>query len=621
MKRVSIAACLVILSAQLVLAQAGSICLFADAEGYDCTITDIAPGLITVYVVHEHAVDVQAVQFAAPVPSCMTATFIGETSPWPHVTGISQTGILVGYPSCLSSPIHVLTMNFFGSGTTIPDCPYPVLPDPEIGYIEVTDCNDVKLPGLGGTTYVNSSLPCLCGSTGPPLLEVNPLNLDFGDIDTEKSFAIINLGGPTLTWDVTESIAWLDVSRTSGTDNSTIDVTVDRSGLPYGVHSGLINVTSNAGNETVTVTMEVPVPNPVLVVSPPALTFAALENDKILTILNGGTGDLDWNMTSDAAWLSAIPTSGGNYTEVTVHIDRTGLTDGTYYGTLTVTSNGGDGTVPVEMIVGNGPLLFVHPTSLVFTASFTSGAFSITNAGLGTLDWSLSADETWIEIVPPLSGTGDATVTVNVDPSSVPPGGTQIGHITVDSNGGTEVVDVHFAPPGPSFGGYIGVYGDAQAMNCNIVEAGGLVSVYVVHTHTTAATASQFAAPRPNCMTGATWLSDSYVQPVVIGDSQNGISVGYGACLPTPIHVLTILYFGNGATEPCCMYPVLPHPDATSGRVEVIDCEFNSLFATAGTSIVNSDDGCICGAISVKKSTWGRVKALYAPESVKAIPE
>jgi hypothetical protein len=90
------------------------------------------------------------------------------------------------------------------------------------------------------------------------------------------------------------------------------------------------------------------------------------------------------------------------------------------------------------------------------------------------------------------------------------------------------------------------------------------------------------------------------------------VSVGYGACLGEPIHVLTILYFGQGATQVCCQYPVLPNPATVSGLIEVVDCQNNLIFGMGETTWLNSDGTCPCGIlVKVEESTWGRIKAMY----------
>ena len=112
------------------------------------------------YVIHQPDAAVSAVQFAAPVPGCMTgATWIADVNPY-LALGSSQTGLSVAYGGCITGPIHVSTIHVFSAGLTSADCPYPVIPDPAAptGFIEVIDCAGVKHLGQGGTAYVNSSL-------------------------------------------------------------------------------------------------------------------------------------------------------------------------------------------------------------------------------------------------------------------------------------------------------------------------------------------------------------------------------------------------------------------------------------------------------------------------------
>ncbi len=616
MKRVLLIAGLTILIAQLSFAQTGSICLFSDPAGSDCSISDIVPGLLQVYVIHKNAVNVTAASFAAPLPDCMNAVWLGDMGMYPLIIGDSQNGLSVSYGGCFSSPIHILTMNIFGQGLSATDCPFQVLGHPDTGLIEVVDCDQNLLVATGGISYVNSMIPCMCGgTTTDPFLYVNPKTLDFESDWTNLVFSISNIGGGTLNWSVSESIPWLDATPTSGTNGGTISVGVDRSGLVPGYYSGLIEVISNGGNETVEVLLSVDVTEPALGVSPPSMTFAPTESGKNLSIFNAGSGDLVWDVTTDQTWLSAAPMSGVNNTNVMITVDRTGLPDGYYNGNVFITSNGGDGTVPVAMSINNEPLLAVTPPRLDFSSTTMSGVFQISNMGYGTLEWSMSANASWIEITPPLSGVGGAYVTINVDPAQVPTPGQQIGHVTVASNGGTEMVEIVYTPPGPSYGGMIGVYSTTDATDCNITEgAPGLLEVYVVHTGIVAATACQFSAPMPACMSGASYLSDTPQFPVAIGNSQTGVAIGYGACESSPIHVLTINYFASGATAACCQYPVLPDPNIASGRIEVVDCDQYLIYADGMTSIVNPNAGCFCGGIQVRESTWGKVKSLYAPD-------
>jgi hypothetical protein len=165
-------------------------------------------------------------------------------------------------------------------------------------------------------------------------------------------------------------------------------------------------------------------------------------------------------------------------------------------------------------------------------------------------------------------------------------------------------------------GGGIGLNSDTQGIDCNLFDvAPGLVTIYAVHEalpgSITAATASQFAATNPACLL-ATYLSDTAVFPVTIGNSQSGVAIGYGQCLALPLTVLWINYFAAGATPPCCEHTVTADPSAPSGQVEVVDCAGILLTAVGLCAIWNPDPTCPCEATPVEETTWGHIKAVYS---------
>jgi hypothetical protein len=69
---------------------------------------------------------------------------------------------------------------------------------------------------------------------------------------------------------------------------------------------------------------------PEISLSPASISFSASEGgplpaNQTLTLSNSGTGNLDWNLTSDRPWLTVAPTSGrlkgGKSVTLTVHVD------------------------------------------------------------------------------------------------------------------------------------------------------------------------------------------------------------------------------------------------------------------------------------------------------------
>jgi len=194
------------------------------------------------------------------------------------------------------------------------------------------------------------------------------------------------------------------------------------------------------------------------------------------------------------------------------------------------------------------------------------------------------------------------------------------------------IVCVSFAA-GSAWGqaGYIGIFPDKIGSDCALRDSPiGLNLYFIVHVNTAGAAACRFSAPKPQCST-AMWLSDTGQFPVTIGNSQTGVSVGYGVCRSSPIHVLTINFFTIGTTPPCCYYWTCPDPLADSGEIEVVDCNQNLLTTTGGAGIINSTVNCPCNwcasmacveeiyrtssncfGVPVESATWGRVKDAYS---------
>jgi hypothetical protein len=159
--------------------------------------------------------------------------------------------------------------------------------------------------------------------------------------------------------------------------------------------------------------------------------------------------------------------------------------------------------------------------------------------------------------------------------------------------------------------GRVALFGDPGGTTCAISSGTGLVSVYVFHIGTQGATGCQYSAPKPDCVNGS-WLADTNVFPVTLGNSQIGVSIGYGVCRQEPIHVQTISLFVTVATPPCCIYPVLPDPSADPPGIYMVDCDENLLNPAGQSGVVNETNDCLCAdIIPVRETSWGHIKALY----------
>ena len=129
---------------------------------------------------------------------------------------------------------------------TIPDTPS------ENCVLKIADAAD-------GSPYDLSHDPFTIGVSTEPILSVSPLTLDFGTETEQLTFQIDNSGTGTLTWNVVENPdePWITaVAPASGSGPATITVDADRSQLSGEQGGGLISVTSNGGDQDITVLIE-----------------------------------------------------------------------------------------------------------------------------------------------------------------------------------------------------------------------------------------------------------------------------------------------------------------------------------------------------------------------------
>ncbi|MCU7494940.1 MAG: hypothetical protein HF314_14385 [Ignavibacteria bacterium] len=284
-----------------------------------------------------------------------------------------------------------------------------------------------------------------------PQITITPNIIDFASSQNELGVILTNSGTGTLEWTAATNDGWINIEPSSGsiTANSTaVKIKVNRNGLAPGSYNGNAIFSSNGGNQTASVKMQIS-GAPLIKVNPTSMIFGAEDEMKALQIGNFGTGILQWNIFSDKSWLKVNPQSGSSTSAASVSVDRSSLPEGKYNGTLTITSNGGNTEVPVEMHVEFIPRLNISTKVIDFGSAQTQRSFNVTNAGSGYLNWNISTDQDWLK-AEPMNGTNNGTVNVTVDRTNLSYGSCS-GIIRVNSNGGNELVEVKMnivPPPG-----------------------------------------------------------------------------------------------------------------------------------------------------------------------------
>jgi hypothetical protein len=161
--------------------QMGYISLHPDSASYImCEMQDRAPGLVSIYAVHKFTIGATSSRFRVTRTAGFAMTYVDDSSPF-VTAGNSQTGICIDYGQCQTGDFLVLTMRYFGTGTSATCSSLEVTADPASasGEIEMMGCDDVVYFGLGRYLNVNNdgSCDCWCLSSAPSGETVNSVSL------------------------------------------------------------------------------------------------------------------------------------------------------------------------------------------------------------------------------------------------------------------------------------------------------------------------------------------------------------------------------------------------------------------------------------------------------------
>ena len=191
-----------------------------------------------------------------------------------------------------------------------------------------------------------------------------------------------------------------------------------------------------------------PFSQPVLSVSPGALSFNADRLSAKVSVSNEGSGTLTWSIESQPDWL-AISTSGSSITVDSTMVDvqaiLAGLAPGPYQGQIRIRSNGGNRGIAVSVLVVATPVLEVAPATLDFGGSEETATFSIRNAGAGALSWkigTLPSGFSVSEMAGSVEGNATKSIVVTLNRGGLAPGTQLNGSIPIESNGGSQSVSV-----------------------------------------------------------------------------------------------------------------------------------------------------------------------------------
>ena len=255
----------------------------------------------------------------------------------------------------------------------------------------------------------------------PPVLTVSPATQSVSPI--AGNFAIVLTSN--IAWTVSSNAAWLTATPTSGSNNGT--VTANFTGnTTAAARTGILTFSGGGLTRTVTVTQAAPT----LAVTPATQAVPALSGSFSISL----TSNVNWTVASNAAWLTASPTSGSNNGSITANY--TGNTGAARTGILTFSGGGLNRTVTVTQAT---PTLTVSPTTSAPTAAEGSFAITVTSS----INWTVTSNALWLT-ASTASGTGNATVTANYTGNT---GALRTGILTFTGSGITRTVTVTQAAP------------------------------------------------------------------------------------------------------------------------------------------------------------------------------
>ncbi len=453
------------------------------------SLTNASDGLVSLTSASlgfvDQAVDTRVVPFCHVDPSVFTNTIFGSfecNAPGiANVTSTSQdTGVIVRSflagntnwqsvgTSAASDPYLSIDGAMFFALVNSADAYVADITSVTFGTVPLVNGGDTGtiyyadfVAGTGALTVQSTSIGTVnCGTLAEPLeftsglrCKLGLLIIDVGPL-TGNGGKTVNAGSPiTISGSGFGSqctgckvIATLAGSTTSQQLTTTAwNNTSITANLPSSL-TGLvtIEVTAVDGVDSIAVMANA---QATLAVSANNLQFAyttpgAVPAAQSFQITNSGSGTLAWTATANATWISLSASSGTAPSTLSVSISPTGLSAGTYTGSIQIVATGASNTpasIGVTLVVTQAaPSLVLGLQSLTF--QFTNGGVApvaqtvtITNAGGGTLAWTASTNVYWLG-VSAATGTAPSTLSVSVNPVNLA-AGSYPGIVTVTAPG------------------------------------------------------------------------------------------------------------------------------------------------------------------------------------------
>jgi hypothetical protein len=272
----------------------------------------------------------------------------------------------------------------------------------------------------------------------PPVIGVSQDYFNFNAVADDANppdqyLDVTNDGGSTLNWSAVNLTSWLTVNPSSGIDDAQITLSVDITGMTYGIFYDTITISDpQADNDPVLVEVRLEIASslPLLALNPPTFYIAVdddypVPDNKQFEVINAGAGTMNFTLEEHSDRITSLtPSSGLVPQTVTIEFDTVfGGHGAIYYDTITVTSDEAVNSpqiLPLEFHVFNDPARVIASRQYLDIEIYECGqgidpfnfpSLSIYANGSEPFVFNISNSQEWLEISPE---TGEPPVVLDM---------------------------------------------------------------------------------------------------------------------------------------------------------------------------------------------------------------
>jgi uncharacterized protein (TIGR03437 family) len=521
-----------------------------------------------------------------------------------------------------------------------------------------------------GTMYIyvgaqSTSVPVtvVVGGGGSTVLTVSPNPITFSvAVNGAQQSQTVNVysgtgGTLSLNSALPSGLTYQLPSNTSVAAGGSIAFTVyaNPGGLTANTYSGTLYV--YVGGQSVSVPVSMVVgggsgTTGTTAVAPTSLSFSYqlgtdpvnfISQQKVVITGPAGAWSSTVSTTNGIAWLSLSPSSGSSLPSPAqspiVTVNATGLTAGTYGGTIIVTTPGGSQSISVSLSVGSTTVLLPTPGSLVFAAQTGQAApsgqiifFSGSDSALNPLAISAVANNSWISV------TNDNTsVTVQVNPTGLSTG-VYSGSVSVSQTGAANnptPIPVILVVNGGGSGGtppansnvtvtptslsYSAAAGSSPAdQSLSITSTSGSASVSFTVTATTTSGGSWLSTKTTSGSTPFNPLAVSVNSSALAAGTYNGniaIAPAGGTTVNIPVYLTVSVPVGVSATPTALTFTYRAGDAAPASQPVTVSGSGSAFTATASSNgswlVASPGSGTAPGTVNVSINPTGLSAGTY----------